>query len=186
MRAIVVVATLAVCAVLAAPAYASPRVQVAVRPETVSSRLGEAFVLRTTLTNSGDTVAAGLLAHLNVVSLDGDVYVDPEDWSASRTRYLAALPAGGSTTVTWKLRAVNAGRIGVYVSVLPRRAGAAPVSGRTVQVTIADRRTLDAGGILPLALGLPALLAVLGGALAIRRRHTLRGRRDGRAMAPQT
>jgi hypothetical protein len=36
-----------------------------------------------------------------------------------------------------------------------------PVTGPTVHVEIAERRTLNSGGILPLALGIPALLAAL-------------------------
>jgi hypothetical protein len=40
-----------------------------------------------------------------------------------------------------------------------------------VQVTVAERRTLDAGGILPLALGVPAVLGLAAGGLALRRRR---------------
>ena len=60
------------------------------------------------------------MAHLNVLDLRGDVYVDPEDWSTARTKYLDPIPAGGSTSVTWGGQAVNSGRIGLYVAVLDR------------------------------------------------------------------
>src|SRR5689334_19487165 len=45
--------------------------------------------------------------------------------------------------------------------------GMPPMTGPLVQVTISDRRTLDAGGILPLALGIPALLALTTATLRI-------------------
>ena len=57
----------------------------------------------------------GLIAHLTVVSLHDGVYVDPEDWSSHRTRYLGAIPTGGSAMITWRLQAVNAGTFGIYV-----------------------------------------------------------------------
>ena len=52
------------------------------------------------------------MAHLNVLDLRGDVYVDPEDWSTARTKYLDPIPAGGSTSVTWGGQAVNSGGSG--------------------------------------------------------------------------
>ena len=125
-----------------------------------------------------------MIAHLNVLSLGPGLYVDPEDWSSHRTHYLAPIAAGRSTTLTWKLAAVNAGDLGVYIAVLPRDGHAVePTTGPLVHVTIADRRTLDAGGILPLALGNPALLAAVTPTLRIfRRRNTRAGSSSGRAL----
>jgi hypothetical protein len=153
---------LAVVLVAAPAATAAPDVTVTVDRTAVETKLGHSFSFRSTVTNRGERPTTGLIAHLNVVSLRGDVYVDPEDWSSHRTRYLPPIPPGGSTTLAWTLSAVNAGRLGVYVAVLPRDGNAvAPTTGPTVAVTIADRQTLDAGGIVPLALGIPALLGVL-------------------------
>ena len=74
---------------------------------------------RTTITNNGSATARDLVAHLNVLDLRGDVYVDP-GLIANRTKYLDPIPAGGSTSVTWGGQAVNSGRIGLYVAVLDR------------------------------------------------------------------
>jgi len=138
----------------------------------VATGLGKRFAFRSTVVNGGPGEARGLVAHLNVASLRPGVYVDPEDWSTSRTRYLDPIPAGGTATVRWSLQAVNAGSFAVYVAVLPAdAAGRPPTVGRTVRVTVAERRTLDAGGILPLALGVPAVLGLAAGGLALRRRR---------------
>jgi hypothetical protein len=70
------------------------------------------------------------------------------------------------------VKAVNPGSVGVYVAVLPQSGAAVPpVTGPTVRVEIAGRKTLDAGGILPLALGIPAFLAVLAVGLRVQRRR---------------
>jgi hypothetical protein len=86
-------------------------------------------------------------------------------------RYLATIAPGGSTTVTWRMEAVNTGSFGVYVTVL-RDTGAArpPAVGPALRVSVAQRTTLNSGGILPLALGIPALLGILTLGLRIRRR----------------
>ena len=136
----------------------------------IATKLGHKFVFHSTIRNNGKAAAGGLVAHLNVVDLSGHTYVDPEDWSSHRTRYLAPIPAGGSTTLPWPMNAVNSGTIGVYVAVLPRSgAPVPPTTGPTLRVRIQDRKTLNSGGILPLALGLPSLLGLLAFGVRLRR-----------------
>ena len=142
----------------------------------VSTRLGHSFVFHSTIANRGTAPAAGLIAHLNVLSLRAGVYVDPEDWSSHRTRYLRSIPPGGSTTLSWRIKAVNAGSIGVYVAVLPASgAPVRPTTGPTLRIAIADRKLLNSGGIVQLALGVPALLALVLVAARIRRSRRLTG-----------
>ncbi len=158
VRALLVAAVAALA--FAAPALPAEGVTVSVDRVAVDASLGHAFVVRSTVANNRAAPASGLIAHLNVLSLRGDVYVDPEDWSSSRTRYLAPIPAGGSTTLAWKLDAVSPGQLGVYIAALQQTGASAPSTSPIVRVTVADRRTLDAGGILPLALGIPAALGL--------------------------
>jgi hypothetical protein len=136
----------------------------------IATKLGHKFVFHSTIRNDSTAPAGGLVAHLNVVDLSGHTYVDPEDWSSHRTRYLAPIPAGGSTTLPWPMNAVNSGTIGVYVAVLPRSgAPVPPTTGPTLRVEIQDRKTLNSGGILPLALGVPALLGLMAFGVRFRR-----------------
>ncbi len=84
---------------------------------------------------------------------------------------LAQVPAGGSTTITWSMQAVNAGSFGVYVAVIsPPPSVSPPTTGKALHIAVAERRTLNPGGILPLALGIPALLGLLTLGLRLRRR----------------
>lgn len=137
----------------------------------VSTRIGRDFTFTSTIRNTADRPVSGLVAHLNVLSSDPGTYVDPEDWSAHRTRYLSQLPAHGSATVTWKVKAVNSGSLAIYVAVLPRHgAGTIDVSP-PLRLEVAERRTLNSGGVVPLALGFPALLAALSLATRPRRRR---------------
>ena len=165
-------AALAASAVVAAPALAAPGpLTVSVDRSQVSTRLGRSFVFNSTIANHGDDTAAGWIAHLNVLSLRPGVYVDPEDWSSHRTRYLAPVPPNGSTTLSWRVKAVNAGSIGVYVAVLPASGSSVrPPNGPLVKVSISDRKSLNTGGIAPLALGVPLALVVLFVLVRLRRR----------------
>jgi hypothetical protein len=141
----------------------------------LATKLGHKFVFHSTIHNNGTGPAGGLVAHLNVVDLSGHTYVDPEDWSSHRTRYLAPIRAGASTTVSWPMNAVNSGTIGVYVAVLPRSgAPVPPTTGPTLRVRSQDRKTLNSAGILPLALGLPALLGLVALSVHFRRARSER------------
>ena len=158
---------LAVLVLLGTAAPARAAVWVTNDRTQITTKIGHKFVFHTRITNRSGEPARGLLAHLNVADLTGHTYVDPEDWSSNRTRYLPPIPAHGAATLTWKLNAVNAGKIGVYIAVLPSSgAPVPPTTSPTVRVRIQDRKTLNSGGILPLALGIPGALGLL--ALSVR------------------
>lgn len=144
---------------------------VTVAPQQIATELGGKFAFTSTIANAGTSDASGLIAHLNVLSLKDGTYVDPEDWAANRTRYLDPIPAGKSLTITWRMQAVNDGDFGVYVAVLPADGTPVePVTGPTIHLDVAERKTLNAGGIVPLVLGIPAALGILALGVRLRRR----------------
>jgi hypothetical protein len=152
---------------IAAPAAGAA---VSIDHTRISTKLGHKFVFHSTVSNAGSAPLRDAIAHLNILSLRRGVYVDPEDWSSNRTRYLGTISPGGSRTVTWKMQAVNAGTFGVYVATVSGRGGkAAPVTSPTLTLSVTERKTLNSGGIVPLALGIPAGLALL--ALGVRFRR---------------
>lgn len=169
-----VACSLALAAALVAPAAAeaaTPPIAVDVDRTTLKTDLGQTFTVRSTIRNEGSSSTTGLVAHLSVLSLRPGVYVDPEDWSTTRTRYLRPVPAGGSTTLTWRVTAVHSGSIGVFVSVLPASGAGRPIIAPAVRVDVAARKTVDAGGVVPVALSVPAVVVLLLGAVAVRRRR---------------
>ena len=174
LAAVLAALTAALALAVAAPAASpAPDLSATVDRVAISTELGRTFVFKSTITNKGSTAAAGLIAHLNIVSLRNDVYVDPEDWSTHRTRYLGPVGPGGSQTITWRVKAVNSGKFGVYVAVVPRNGDPRPpVSASLVAVEVAGRTTLNAGGILSVALAVPAILGVVTAGLRLRRRRS--------------
>jgi hypothetical protein len=160
-----------------ARAVAAPiPVTVDVAPNRVSTVLGGRFPIETKITNTGPAATGALLAHLNVASIEGSVYVDPEDWSGDRSQQLELQP-GETRTLSWEVQAVNSGSFAAYVVVLPFGGAAAGgqklVVSPLVRLEVAPRSTLNAGGTLPVVLLVPVLLGIVaaGARLRLRRRH---------------
>ena len=169
MRRIVSVLTLALA--LASPAAAAAPLSVQVDRTSVSTTIGHRFRFETTIHNSG-SAAQPVVAHLNVLSLEPSVYVDPEDWSSRRTRYLGTLAPTESRSVRWTVQAVNSGRFVLYVTAVNGRGLGSMAVSEPVRASVAHQRTLNAGGVVPLAFGMPALLGVAF--LLVRRRRRAR------------
>jgi len=144
--------------------------------DRVSTVLGGRFTLQSRIVNSGGAPTDAILAHLNVASLTSDVYVDPEDWSAERSKEVAPLRRGESTSVSWDIQAVNAGSFDVYVVLLPSgasTAGKGPlVVSPPVHLEVAGRRTLSPGGAIPVVIVVPLLLGLVAALARLRVRRT--------------
>ena len=157
---------------------AGPPLRVTVDRVQVGLQLGGTFAFTSRVANTGGRTTPDLVAHLNIVGLDPDVYVDPEDWSSRRTLYLGPVEPGRATTLDWNVKAVTGGDLAVYVVVLEQRAdgSVAPVpaaTGRPIAVHVNERRTLDSGGILPLALGVSGVVGAAAlGSRRVRRIRT--------------
>ena len=159
---------------ISVPATAAPvTVNGAVDPAQVETILGDRFTLETEVRNTGDADSGPLLAHLNVASLEESVYVDPEDWSPERSQALSLRP-GETRTLSWELQAVNSGRFAAYVVVLPSTNATVsdqdPVVTPLVGLNVATRTTLNAGGALPVVLGVPLVIGLTAVAARLRRR----------------
>jgi uncharacterized membrane protein len=179
MRAGALVALSIVClvttvpAAVAQPTDSEPPLEVSISRSEVSTRLGDSFSFTSTVRNVGTKPLSGLVAHLNVVGLSSGIYVDPEDWSEERTKDVASLVPGESSDITWTVKAVTGGEAAIYVVALPGRDPASSPDGLAVSpaldVSIAETKDLNSGGVLPLALGVPAFLGLT--ALVVRRRR---------------
>ncbi len=151
---------------------ATPGWTVELDQSQLRSTLGSRFTFVSTLRNESGQAQPGTIAYVNVLSTQPSVYVDPEDWSSSRTRFLGDVKVGETQQVTWNLQAVNSGSFVVFVVVTSAAGGNDVVSSPALRVTIADRRRLNPTGILPVTLAVPGILA-LGMGWAWRRRRRL-------------
>ncbi len=137
----------------------------------VSVVIGERFEFTSTVRAPAETAASGWVAHLNIVGLDPEVYVDPEDWSEQRTQYLPEIPPGGAVTLPWSVHAVNDGTFIVYVALARADAGGPVQAGPGLRAQVASQQVINPGGILPIASAVPAGLLALTLATRVRRRR---------------
>jgi hypothetical protein len=163
-----------VLACLTTSAWASPlTVEITPDPTRVATVLGGRFTISTQVANTGNTPTGDVLAHLNVASMQDDVYVDPEDWSSSRSQSLTLRP-GESRTLVWDIQAVNAGRFAAYVVVLPEGAEVSGAEGLVVsplvKIDVETRSALSERGLLPVVLLIPLVLGLSAVGLRIRGR----------------
>jgi len=170
MRAII--AAVGLLSVLAAsPARADEPVSVTIDSPPISTTIGAPFGFGSEVTNDTDHELSGLVAHLDVVSTRPEVYVDPEDWSPRRTIYLPPVPPHSSRRIDWSGRVVNEGDFVLYVVVTATGGPAGIAASPGVRLHAEGRRTLDAGGVLPVVIGMPALMGALLALVGVRRRR---------------
>jgi hypothetical protein len=81
-----------------------------------------------------------------------------------------------NSSLSWEIQAVNAGSFDVYVVMLPNgtsSAGTGPlVVSPPVHITVKARRTLNAGGSLPVVVVVPSLLGLAVVVTRLRARRT--------------
>lgn len=151
----------------------SGKLIVSVSESDVSLLTGDSLTFTSEIVNNDSEITPSLVANLNFVSINNDVYVDPEDWSPDRTVIVDPIPPGSSSTQSWTVNPVLRGEIGVYVAVLPRTdvAAAGPLAASSpIHLSVGERRSLNPGGVLPAVLGVPAFLALAFAGMLLARR----------------
>lgn len=135
-------------------------VTVSIEPATGTVVLGDTFDLRVSVTNDAAAPSAPLAVHIDVTDPAAATSVDPEDWTPTLTRTVGVLAPGATKTVRWTVQPIAGGTFAVYAVALAP--GEADLSASDVLVlTVDEQRTLDPGGILPLAVGVPTLVGAL-------------------------
>lgn len=128
---------------------------------SVSLMEGEYFTFSTNISNNGTETTPSLVAHLNVGSLKKGIYVDPEDWSSERTLFLEPLGPGASVNLTWRVHALFAGDIAVYVVVLPMDAASTPAVSDEVIVHVEKWSVMYLSDVTPVVIAVPVVLGTL-------------------------
>lgn len=158
-------------AISACPASAQS-LSVDLRPgegNPASPQMGDNLSFHTVIRNDGSAPVDGLLAWISLVQIDRgkEQPVDLEDWSAHKAITAASLAPGQMLETDWPMRLIQAGNYRVVVSAVSRDSTglvASPFAGFTVR----QKPVVESQRVLPVALGLPLLLA---GAMLWRRRR---------------
>ena len=164
---------------------ASPSLQVdleAAPANPASPRMGDRLSYRTSIRNVGAAPVEGIVAWLGLVQVDRgkEQPVDLEDWSAHKAVTIASLAPGQAAQTDWPMRLIAAGHYRVVVSAAS--SGGGPLTPSPfVDLAVRAKPVVESRRVLPVALGVPALL--LAG-LLLRRRQGQGQNRGQRQGAP--
>lgn len=167
----------------ATPAQAADSpVQITLTPDAhnpAHPKMGDWLKLHSIVTNTGHQPLAGLVVWLSLIEVDPgrEQPVDLEDWSAHKAVVRTVLEPGAQFSVEWPLRLIQAGDYRVVVSAAERSAStllASPFADFHVERI----PTIESVRIVPVAAGVPLLLAAFAGWRLRRRRGRAPGDRD--------
>jgi hypothetical protein len=136
---------------------------VSVSVSDVSAMTGQTFTFTSEITNLGSVATPPLTAGLNFTSLDQSTYVDPEDWSPNRTVTVAPIEPGASDTRSWTINPILEGDIAAYIVILPNSADMTTrplIASPAIHLHVSSQRSLNPGGVLPVVLAVPGVLAL--------------------------
>lgn len=136
-------------------------------------KMGDWLKFHTVVRNTGADSLKGVVVWLSLVEVTAgrEQPVDLEDWSAHKAVVRAALAPGESFSVEWPLRLIQAGDYRVAISAAERTASTLSASP-FADFHVRSIPTIESARILPVALGMPLLIAGFAG-WRLRRRDPL-------------
>jgi hypothetical protein len=141
--------------------------------------MGDAMRFHSRIRNESGHPIEGLVAWISLVEVTPgrEQPMDLEDWSAHKAVAGASLAPGATLKTDWPMRLIQSGDYRVMVTATDRNEQTASTSP-TLQFHVATRPMVESSRILPVAVGIPLLIASAMGYGAWRLR---RGRRESGA-----
>lgn len=157
---------------LSASAASAESLSVGLRPggaNPAAPQMGDNLSFHTAIRNDGSAPVEGLIAWISLVQIDKgkEQPVDLEDWSAHKAVTATSLAPGQTLETDWPMRLIQAGKYRVVVSAVGRDS-AGLVASPFADFTVRQKPVVESRRVLPVALGLPLLIA---GAMLWRRRR---------------
>lgn len=168
--------TFALLLALVALAPAAGAVQIDLAPDPANPavpQMGDHLQFHSVIRNDGQAPATGIVAWISLVQTDKgrEQPMDLEDWSAHKAVVIQRLMPGQTLDSAWNMRLIQSGSYRVVISAMARN-GATLASSPFVDFAVRQKPVVESGRVLPVALGVPLLLA---GLMLLR---LLRGRRE--------
>ena len=127
-----------------------------------SPQMGDQLSFHSVIHNTGSKPVEGLIAWLSLVQIDKgqEQPVDLEDWSDHRAISVANLAPGQSVEADWLLRLIQSGTYRVVISAAAR-GDAGLTTSPFADFVVRVKPVVESTRVLPVAIGLPVLLALL-------------------------
>ncbi len=122
--------------------------------------MGDRLRFHSVIANGGESPLEGLVAWISLVEVDlgREQPVDLEDWSAHKAVTGARLAPGARLETEWPMRLIQDGDYRVVISATDR-GGQEVYTSPVVQFHVTRKPVVESARILPVAIGIPLLIA---------------------------
>jgi len=129
-------------------------------------KASDSIFFDTIVVNNGTEISPTVFVGMNIINLErGGEPIDPEDWSPQRRQSIDPLGPGESATLSWRVNAILAGDVMIYMVAIPQPndidTTSHPVASPGIHLTVTPFTKLNPSGVLPYAIGNPIGLLVL-------------------------
>lgn len=137
--------------------------QLQLRPDAsnpAKPMMGDWMHFHSLISNTGSTPIEGLVAWISLVEVTPgkEQPMDLEDWSAHKAVTGTSLAPNGQLDTQWPIRLIQSGDYRVVISATDRQQHTVYTSP-TLEFHVAQKPVVESARILPVALGVPLLLA---------------------------
>ncbi len=134
----------------------------------MSGTAGDYVTVLGRIRNTGRKSIVNITTYLSLVDTENKLPVDLEDWSAEKGLFIGSIEPGQTFPLQWKIHFVKAGTYSlIIVAVAPENE--TPAVSTITHFTVAPKRNLNPGNVLPVVLGTPIAIALILSFLIYRR-----------------
>ncbi len=133
--------------------------------KTLDGTAGDYVTVKGEINNASTTQLSNITTYLSLVDTGTKLPVDLEDWSAEKGLFIGTVDAGQTLPLEWKIHFVKAGTY--TLSIIANIEGQErPVTSVLTYFNVKQKKNLDPGHVLPVALGEPLILLLAFGFLS--------------------
>lgn len=130
---------------------------------------GDYVTVKAQITNTGEKPLNDVTTYLSLMDRDNKMPVDLEDWSVEKGLYIETIESKQTLPLEWKIHLIKAGSYTLLIlAVTP--SSPIPLVSTIIPFTVAPKRNLNPGHVLPVALGTPLVLILILSLLSYKRR----------------
>jgi len=150
-------------------------IQLQVQPESANPShptMGDWMHFNSVISNTGSKPIEGLVAWISLVEVTPgkEQPMDLEDWSAHKAVTGTTLKPGEALKTQWPMRLIQSGDYRIVISATDRN-NSTVFTSPTLQFHVSQKPVVESTRILPVAIGIPLLIAGLLGVRKYRGHH---------------
>jgi len=121
---------------------------------------GDFVTVQAQIRNASDQPINNITTYLSLVDNGNKLPVDLEDWSAEKGLFVGTIDVGQTLPLNWKIHFVKSGTYSLTV-IADIEGVDRPIASVITYFSVAAKKNLNPGQVLPVALGMPIFLLVI-------------------------